>query len=80
MYKNITYFNKQKSIKKYEKKLLESSIFNDIIQTKNGKKEIVYLNSDVLISITKTTVNFLVFNYTNNKIINKIDQFFDFLN
>lgn len=75
MYKNLTYFNDQKSIKKYEKKMLEKPFFDNMIKTKDKKNEIVYVTPDVLISISKATVNFLVFNYNNYKIIKEIEKY-----
>ena len=75
MYKNITCFNRYRSIKKFENALLKSSNLNNFVKTKDNKNEIVYLNPDVLISINKKTVNFLVFDYTNIQVIEKINQF-----
>ena len=74
MYKNITYFNRYRSIKKFENALINSSNFNNFIKTKENKNEVVYLNPDVLISIGKKTINFLVFDYTNTQILEKINQ------
>lgn len=74
MYKNITYFNKQKSIKKYEKKLLESTLFENIEKTKDLKKEVVYISPDVLITIHQDTVAFLIFNHKNYQIINNVEK------
>ncbi len=80
MYKNITYYNKHKSIKKYEKKLLESSIFNGIVKTKEQKNMIIYANPDVLITIKKYVVIFLIFNCQNYNIINQIDKLYELTN
>ena len=77
MYKNITYFNKYKSVKKYEKDLLNSLIFENLVKTKERKNEITYVNPDLLITIKKTVVIFLIFNYKNYHIINKINQLCD---
>lgn len=80
MYKNITYFNKHKSVKKYEKRLLESSIFNEIVKTKEQKNLILYANPDVLIIIKKHVVNFFVFNHQNYYIINQIEELYNLTN
>lgn len=77
MYKNITYLNNMKSTKKYEKALVNSKIFDGLVKTKDKKNEISYISPDVLISISKYTVNFLVFDYKNYQMINKINDFLE---
>ena len=77
MYKNLTYFNKHKSIDRYEKCLMESGLFTDITKVKKGRQETIYKSPEVLISINKSTVNFLVFNNKKHNLINKIEMFSD---
>lgn len=79
MYKNLTYYNKYKSIKKYENKLLGSYLFGNITKTKEGKQEIVYKTPEVLISINKSTVNFLVFNNKKFALLENIEKFSEML-
>lgn len=77
MYKNITYFNKYKSVKKYEKYFLEKCLFANIIKSKECKNEIIYKTPDVLITINKITVNYLVFNKKKYDIIQNIKKISD---
>ncbi|MBQ2882458.1 MAG: hypothetical protein IJE43_01590 [Alphaproteobacteria bacterium] len=74
MYKNIVYFNKYKSIKRYEKKLLENCPFTNLLKTKNDKREIIYKTSEFLVTINKSTVNFLVYNNKKYMVIDKIEK------
>lgn len=80
MYKNIIYRNKQKSVKKYEKKLLESEVFNGIVKTNERKSMISYTSPDILITIKKHVVVFLVFNCHNHNIINQINNLYELTN
>lgn len=75
MYKNLTFFNNEKSVKKYEKKIINSGFFPDIQKILSTKKETVYKNKNLIISINKNTVNYFVFNENNYFIINKIELF-----
>lgn len=74
MYKNLVYYNKYKSIKKYEKKLLENCRFQNILKTKDGDKEVIYKTPEFLVTIKKATVNFLVYNERQYKIIDEIER------
>lgn len=74
MFKNIVYYNKYKSIKKYEKKLLEHCPFQEIIKTRNGKREIIYKTPEFLVTINKSTVNFLVFNNERYAVIDELEK------
>lgn len=42
MYKNYVYFNKEKSIEKYEQKMFGNSIFSNMIKVNKGKNEEIY--------------------------------------
>lgn len=75
MYKNLTFYNKEKSIKKYEKRIIDSGLFADTMKVHSTKREIVYKSKDIIISINKDTVNYLIFNQNNNTIIDKIESF-----
>lgn len=75
MYKNLTFYNTEKSIKKYEQRIIDSGLFPDAKKTSSTKREIVYKNKDLIISINKNTVNYLVFNKNNYTILNKIESF-----
>lgn len=79
MYKNIVYYNKYKSIKKYEKKLLEKCLFTNILKTKNGEREVIYKAPEFLVTINKSTVNFLVYNNERYTIIDKIEKLAEIL-
>lgn len=74
MYKNLTFYNTEKSIRKYEQKIINSGIFPDAQKVLSSKKEIVYKNKDFIISINKKTVNYLVFNKNNYVVMNKIQS------
>ena len=74
MYKNITYYNKEKSAKKYEQKLLSSALIKNDFMSKSGKKEIVYKNNEVIITINKWVVNFFIFDSNNYKLIQEIEE------
>jgi hypothetical protein len=73
MYKNIIYYNSEKSVKKYEKKLLDSNLLKNNYNSKQGKKEIIYKNNEVIISISKNVISFLIFDESNYKLIQKIE-------
>lgn len=75
MYKNLVYYNTEKSIKKYENKLIESNLFNDVEKIPSTKHESIYKNKEVLIFINKKTVSFLVYNQKNISMIDKIESF-----
>lgn len=74
MYKNLTFYNTEKSIRKYEQKIINSGMFPDAQKVLSSKKEIVYKNKDFIISINKKTVNYLVFNKNNYVVMNKIQS------
>lgn len=74
MYKNLTFYNTEKSIRKYEQKIINSGIFPDAQKVLSSKKETVYKNKDFIISINKKTVNYLVFNKNNYVVMNKIQS------
>lgn len=74
MYKNLTFYNTEKSIRKYEQKIINSGMFPDAQKVLSSKKETVYKNKDFIISINKKTVNYLVFNKNNYVVINKIQS------
>lgn len=73
MYRNIVCYNSEKSIKGYEQKLLSSMLFDNIQKFKIGKKEVAYKNNEVLISVSKKIVSYLVFNQDNYKVIDAIE-------
>ena len=75
MYKNLTFYNTEKSIKKYEKRIIDSGLFADTKKVHSTKREIVYKSKDIIISINKNTVNFLIFNRNNNAVIDKVESF-----
>lgn len=75
MYKNLTFYNTEKSIKKYEQKIINSGMFPDVQKVLSSKREIIYKNKDFIISINKNTVNYLIFNKNNYTILNKIESF-----
>lgn len=79
MYKNIVYYNKYKSIKKYEEKFLKNCSFTNILKTKNGEREIIYKAPEFLVTINKLTVNFLVYNDERYAIIDKIEKLAEIL-
>lgn len=72
MYKSIIYFNSEDSIHKFQNKLLSSNLFDNIKAVSLGKKEIVYKNSEVIISIRRKVVSYLVYNQNNVKVISAI--------
>lgn len=74
MYKNLTFYNTEKSIRKYEQKIINSGMFPDAQKVLSSKKETVYKNKDFIISINKKTVNYLVFNKNNYVVMNKIES------
>lgn len=74
MYKNLTFYNTEKSIRKYEQKIINSGMFPDAQKVLSSKKETVYKNKDFIISINKKTVNYLVFNKNNYVVMNKIQS------
>ena len=74
MYKNLTFYNTEKSIKKYEQKIINSGMFPDAQKVLSSKREIVYKNKDFIISINKNTVNYLIFNKNNYTILRKIES------
>lgn len=75
MYKNLTFYNTEKSIKKYEQRIVNSGLFPDTTKVHSTKREIVYKSKDIIISINKDTVNYLIFNQNNNTIIDIIESF-----
>lgn len=74
MYKNITYYNNENSIENYEKKLLSSNLLKNNYNSKSSKKEIIYKNSEVIISIRKKIITFLIFDKNNYKLIQEIEE------
>ena len=71
MYKNYVYFNKEKSIEKYEQKMFDNSIFSNMIKVNKGKNEEIYKNNEILICISKRIVSFLIYDEYNIKTLNK---------
>lgn len=65
MYKNYVYFNKEKSIEKYEQKMFGNSIFSNMIKVNKGKNEEIYKNNEILICISKRIVSFLIYDEYN---------------
>lgn len=74
MYKNYVYFNKVRSIEKYEQKILGNSNFPNIIKVSKGKTENVYKNQEVLICIGRRIVSFLVYDEHNLRMIKIIEK------
>ena len=72
MYKRYIYFNKEKSIEKYEQKMFDNSSFSNMIKVHKGKKENVYKNHETIICIGKRIVSFLIYDEYNTKIIEAV--------
>lgn len=72
MYKNYVYFNKEKSIEKYKKKMFDNSIFSNMRKVNQGKKEEVYKNHEALICIGERIVSFLIYDEHNAKMIEAV--------
>ena len=72
MYKNYVYFNKEKSIEKYEQKMFDNSIFSNMIKVNKGKNEEIYKNNEILICISKRIVSFLIYDEYNIKMIKPV--------
>lgn len=73
MYKNYVYFNKEKSIEKYEQKMFNNSIFSNMIKVNKGKNEEIYKNNEILICISKRIVSFLIYDEYNIKMIKAVE-------
>jgi hypothetical protein len=73
MYKNYVYFNKEKSIEKYEQKMFDNSIFSNMIKVNKGKNEEIYKNNEILICISKRIVSFLIYDEYNIKMIKTVE-------
>jgi hypothetical protein len=73
MYKNYVYFNKEKSIEKYEQKMFDNSIFLNMIKVNKGKNEEIYKNNEILICISKRIVSFLIYDEYNIKMIKAVE-------
>lgn len=73
MYKNYVYFNKEKSIEKYEQKMFDNSIFSNMIKVNKGKNEEIYINNEILICISKRIVSFLIYDEYNIKMIKAVE-------
>ena len=73
MYKNYVYFNKEKSIEKYEQKMFGNSIFSNMIKVNKGKNEEIYKNNKILICISKRIVSFLIYDEYNIKMIKAVE-------
>ena len=73
MYKNYVYFNKEKSIEKYEQKMFDNSIFSNMIKVNKGKNEEIYINNEILIRISKRIVSFLIYDEYNIKMIKAVE-------
>nr|DAJ61882.1 MAG TPA: hypothetical protein [Caudoviricetes sp.] len=73
MYKNYVYFNKEKSIEKYEQKMFDNSIFSNMIKVNKGKNEEIYKNNEILICISKRIVSFLIYDEYNIKMIKAVE-------
>ena len=73
MYKNYVYFNKEKSIEKYEQKMFVNSIFSNMIKVNKGKNEEIYKNNEILICISKRIVSFLIYDEYNIKMIKAVE-------
>ena len=73
MYKNYVYFNKEKSIEKYEQKMFDNSIFSNMIKVNKGKNEEIYKTNEILICISKRIVSFLIYDEYNIKMIKAVE-------